>query len=123
MQYVAGTQKVINNLMMAKSKMLKAIADGVEQCAVDVADHAKAGHVGDMAHAKQRYRNRTEILTASIESDLLKVGFDEVIGIVSTDIEYAEYVENIYPYMFPALIANKQIFNRRLTESIRRVSK
>ena len=117
MRYITGQQDVINKLRLRQSRTLRRMAVGVEKACVDVANHAKAGHEGDMAHANERYQNRTSTLTRSITPEVIYVGFDEVVGVVFANTEYAEYIENIYPYLFPALVANREQFKRRLQEA------
>jgi len=118
MQYVSGTQKVINNLMLKKFKFLGKIGEAVEKTAVDIANHAKKGHVGNMAHANKRYQNRTTNLTQSIEPGLEKISLDEVTGFVAATKDYALPVEMRYPFMFPALAANKDNFKDKCKDAI-----
>ena len=125
MRHVFGTQQVINNILRQKDKKLDRIAIAVEKTCVDVANHAKAGHQGNQAHMNKRYRNQTSTLTRSIMPGLESVTFARVIGIVYTNMEYAPAVElgtvrnSPYPFMFPAIVANKDNFKRRVTEALR----
>lgn len=128
MKRVTGTQEVINNIMMQKNAMLKNAGEAVEKTCVDISNHAKANHSGNMAHANKRYQNRTMQLTHSITPELIKVDFKQVHGIVHTSsVEYAAAVElgvacnvrtglpnNPYPYLGPALFANKETLKDRL---------
>ncbi len=119
-QFVGGTQRVLNNMMLAKSETLREIAEAVEKSAVDVANHAKAGHEGNRAHMNKRYQNQTGNLTQSIRSALTKVGFDLVEAATFTSMEYAVGVElgtsrnRPYPFLWPALLANQESFKERL---------
>lgn len=127
-KYVSGTQQMINNLLMQRNRVLANAGEAVEKTCVDVMNHAKAGHSGNMAHASQRYRNRTGDLTAGIgPPELLEVTLEKVHGIVPSGMEYSMFVEfgtaiNVrtgrpnrpYPFMQPALIANKDVLTNRL---------
>lgn len=119
MKYVEGQDKVVQRLFLEKSKKLRQVAVGCEKAANDVANHAKAGHEGDMAHANERYQNRTTTLTRSIIPELVKADFNEVVAVVYASTEYAHRVETIYPFMFPAMQANQTQFVRRIKEATR----
>lgn len=116
------------NLRIQSSAILRQVVDAVEQTSVDIANHAKAGHAGNMAHANGRYRNRTTNLTNSIIPHLLRADYKEVDGIVLASENYAYWVEfgttvNIrtglpnrpYPFMQPAIIACNKNFLDRLS--------
>ena len=124
MKYVFGTQTVINNLMRQKDKRLDRIAVAVEKTCVDVANHAKAGHAGNQAHMSNRYRNQTSTLTRSIMPELESVSYNAVVGIVYSNVEYAAMVElgtakhKPYPYLYPAIVASKDTFTRRIKEAM-----
>lgn len=127
-QYVSGAKEMEFNLLMQRNVVLANAGEAVEKTCVDVMNHAKAGHAGNMAHANQRYRNRTGNLTAGIgPPELVEVNFNRVHGIVPSTQEYSSYVEfgianNVrtgrpnrpYPFMQPALMANKENLAKRL---------
>jgi len=123
MQYIAGVEKVMNNLMRQKDKNLDQISEAVDQSALKVANHAKAGHVGAMAHADQRYQNQTGTLTRSITPQLTKVRFKIIEAQVFSNVEYAPNVElgtgktQPYPFLFPALQANQEDFKARVAKA------
>lgn len=125
-RYVTGTQQIINRLMMERDRMLRAIGRAVEATCVDISNHAKAGHAGNQAHMNDRYRNQTSTLTRSITPELEKVSRTEVVGVVYSNVEYAAFVEigtsenRPYPYLYPALLANKDSFKRRMMHASRR---
>jgi len=93
MKFVTGQREMQNNLMMRRHKSLALVGEAVEKTCVDVSNHAKAGHEGNMAHMNKRYRNRTTNLTNSITPELLEVTIDGAHGIVSAGMDYAYYVE------------------------------
>ena len=117
---ISGQKKVLNNLFIAKNKVLARVAEAVEKTAVDVANHAKANHTTGQAHSQGRFERKSGILQKSIFSDLETVNFDEVKAVVFTNLEYAIPVEfgtsktRAYPFMFPALIANQENLKARL---------
>lgn len=127
MRFVTGQQEMQNNLMMQRDKTTAKVGEAVERTCVDVANHAKAGHEGNMAHTSQRYRNRTSNLTNGIMPELLEVSFRRAHGIVFSGMDYSAFVEfgtsvNVrtgrpnrpYPFLTPALLANKEILAQRL---------
>ena len=125
MNYVFGTQTVINNIMRQKNKKLDRVAVAVEKTGVEIANHAKAGHAGNQAHMSKRYQNQTSTLTRSIVSDIESVSYVRVVGVVYTNMEYAPMVElgtvknKAYPFFYPAITANRTNFKRRVTEALR----
>lgn len=123
MKYVSGTEKVINNLILQKSKILRAAAGVVEKTAVDIAVHAKSDHADEMAHCRERYQNQTTTLTRSITPELTKVTPELVEAQVFSYIHYAPYVEAIYPFLWPALVASQKKFKQRLHDELRRLNK
>lgn len=118
--FVTGTQECINNIMMQRDRMLKDVAEAVERTAVDVANHAKANHESNMAHASQRYQNQTTNLTNSLTQELEKVSYGEVSAIAFSTMEYAPYVEARYPFFWPALVANLENLKRRVSSALHR---
>jgi len=117
MRSVGGTQEIINNLMMHRSKLLRRVGEAVEKSAVDVANGAKADHQRGQGHGMGRYENQATTLTRSITPKLTKVNFDEAEAIIFTNVEYAARVEAIYPYLWPAMVANQEKFKRRVKEA------
>jgi len=121
MQYIAGSQKVINNIRMHQSKFLRDLGEAVERTCVDISNSAKEGHAGNMAHANKRYQNQTSTLTRSITPQLEDVSFTKgVSGVVFTNMEYAPLVEVRYPFMYPAKVANEKKFKERVARALRR---
>jgi len=127
MQMIRGTQNCINNLMMQQDKFLRAIGEAVEKTCVDVANDAKKGHAGNMAHASKRYQNQTTNLTRAITPELETVSYRGVKGLVHTaGVEYALWVEiktgntRAFPFMYPALMGNKDNYEDRLKKALRR---
>jgi len=117
MRSVGGTQEVINNIMMKRNQLLTQVGEAVEKSAVEVAIHAQSEHQRGQGHGKGRYENQTTTLTRSIMPKLTKVDYNEVEAIVFTNVEYAAHVEAIYPYMWPAIVANRDNFIRRLKKA------
>lgn len=117
---VSGQKKVLNNLFIAKNKILARVAEAVEKTSVDVANHAKANHVEGQAHSEGRFERDTGTLVRSIHQELETVNFEEVTAVVFTNLDYAIPVEfggngrRAYPFMFPALVANQENLKNRL---------
>ena len=120
MQYISGTQKAINNLRMQQSKFLRDLGIAVEKTCVDVSNHAKQGHAGNAAHMNKRYQNQTSTLTRSITPELEEVSFRGINGVVYSNMEYASLVEARYPYLYPAIITNKDNYAERIKRALRR---
>ena len=119
-QQVFGTQEVINRILLEGSKMLRDVAQAVEKTTVDVSNHAKSNHQGNMAHASGRYQNQTSNLTNSISQQLEKVSYGEVSAISYATMEYAPYVEADWPFFWPALMANQDNLKRRVSDALKR---
>ena len=120
MQFILGTQKVINNILMQGDNFLREVGEAVEKTCVDISNEAKSGHAGNMAHANNRYQNQTVLLTHSITPELAEISYKIVNGIVYATKEYALLVEMKYPYLYPALQDNKDNYKRRLQTALRR---
>ena len=114
MKSVFGTDKVLSNIAARMGGIYAKAAEAVEKSAVDVSNHAKDGHAGNMAHANKRYQNQTTNLTRSITPSLSKVTKKVIEAEVSANTDYAERIESVYPYMFPALLANQRKFIERM---------
>lgn len=124
--YVIGAEQIIMNLNRARIIWLGKIADAVEKSCVDGANHAKAGHTSNIAHANRRFASQTENLVNSISSGLEKVSINEVVGFIAANEDYAAHVEFgtsrmwfSYPFMFPALVHIDPILRARLELAIR----
>lgn len=126
-KYVSGEDDVVRRLGGRRLRMVKRTVEAVEMTCVDVSNHAKAGHVGNMAHANNRYRNRTSNLTNGIFPTDAEVSPERVHGMVHSSMDYSLFVElgtsinwrtgrpnRPYPFMQPALIANHEVFTGRL---------
>ena len=126
MQYVIGAEQIIMNLNRARILWLGKIADAVEKSCVDGANHAKAGHTANVAHANHRFASQTENLVNSIDQGLSKVSVNSVDGFISAGEDYAAFVEFgtsrmwfAYPFLFPALVHIQPILRARLELAIR----
>ena len=126
-KYVYGAQEIINNLNRTRIVWLGRIANAVESSLVDASNHAKAGHESNQAHMNKRYANQTSTLTRSINPNIDKVTVNGVEGHIGTNVEYAPFLEygtsrnRAYPFLFPALVAVKHIFLKRLKIAMSRI--
>lgn len=122
-----GQREIENNLRKMETQVIGKVVDAVDMTCVDFANHAKAGHGDNMAHANNRYRNRTTNLTNSIMSISAKRDGNKVIGHVSANQFYANWVESgtsinrrtgrpnrPYPFMVPAMFYSIDGLRRRL---------
>ena len=123
--HIAGTQKVINNIFMARDILLKRIGEAVEKTALDVANHAKAEHEqGSEPHGRERFESQTATLIRSITSELTTVNYAKAEGVVSAGAEYAANVElgtgksRPYPFLWPAIVASTEKFKDRMEAAI-----
>jgi hypothetical protein len=123
-QEVWGMSELLAKIDDTTDELVRRVVEGTEKSAVDVQNHAKAHHEPGFAHAVGRYENDTVQLTNSITpGDPVKKG-DEIVVEVAANKEYAANVElggarrRAYPFMLPALMANKKKFKERLRESI-----
>lgn len=111
---ITGLRTVLNNIRRKENKMINKVATIVERTSVSMSNHAKSGHAGDRAHMNNRYQNRTTNLTNSIDPDTLEITATRINGGIATNMEYAYYVEQRYPFMFPALRSVKDEFSKNL---------
>ena len=119
MKFVVGQERVVAKIEGLAGTKIAAIADAMENVAVDIANHAKAGHIGVAAHAEERYQNQTSNLTNSIQAGDTEVGegSPSLTCDVFATMEYAPYVEEIYPFMMPALHENAENFRDQVAEA------
>lgn len=130
---VLGQREVIAELLGMKNQTFRRVVDAVEKTAVRMANDAKSGHErGSDPHSRDRYENRTTNLTNSIfpgGSDgpgmkWEKVTESEVVGLFGVEstapgspMEYAPYVEERYPFIWPAVVANVEYFTQELKKA------
>ncbi len=120
MIHFTGADKMVAKLVSAKNRKLARIVDAVEMTGVQVRNHAASGHEGDVAHMNDRYANRTTNLTNSLAVSPAQISRKSVTVVVFAGMEYAPIIEEIYPFLFPALVANKSHFKRNLNRAMRR---
>jgi len=122
---VSGDKEVIRRLLSLKSQTFRRVVEAVEKTAVRMANHAKAGHEhGGNPHAQNRYENQTSNLTNSIgpgggqPMEFERLDEDMVIGLfgvneqLSAVMDYAPDVEERYPFIWPAAVANIDQFEK-----------
>jgi len=127
---VTGDVEVIRNLLSLKSQIFRRVVEAVEKTSVRMANHAKAGHEhGSNPHARDRYENQTANLTGSLfpggasgrAMQWEELSEDRVVGLFGvaatapgTPLNYAAYVEERYPFIWPAVVANIDYFKRSI---------
>jgi len=122
---VTGDKEVIRRLLALKSRTFKRVTEAVEKTAVRMANHAKAGHEkGSDPHSRNRYENQTSNLTNSIgpggESPMQweRLDADMIIGLFGVNeqltavMDYAPKIEELYPFIWPAAVANIEQFEK-----------
>jgi hypothetical protein len=130
MMEITGSKEVIAELLSLKSQTFRRVVEAVEKTAVRMSNHAKAGHErGSDPHSRDRYENQTNNLTTSIfpggsgEQPMKweKLTEDEVIGLFGVEstapgspMEYAPYIEERYPFIWPAVVANIAYFEQEM---------
>ena len=130
---VTGAAETITRLLAIKDKTFKRVLVAVEKSAVRMAIHAKAHHErGGDPHSQNRYENQTSNLTQSIfpgGAGASPMKWDEVsenriVGLFGVDaaapgatMEYAPYVEERYPFIFPAAVANMDSFAKEVAKA------
>jgi hypothetical protein len=126
---ITGDKETIRRLLSLKSETFRKVVTAVEKTAVRMANHAKAGHEhGSDPHSRSRYENQTGNLTASIfpvggsqQMQFEKLTESEVVGLfgvngaaVGAVMEYAPEVEERYPFIWPAAVANIERFKQEI---------
>jgi len=106
MSEIIGLNNLLANVNTLKNSVVQvAGAVAVAQVTTEIADYAKATHP---------FTNRTGNLEASIHAKPVNVDGDIVTGYVQAGMEYAAHVEfgtsraAPYPYMHPAIEANRE---------------
>lgn len=130
MKYVSGAGIITANIIAAKTVMVARIGLAVMDVAGGVARNAQSGHdKGTNAHGRGRYENQTMKLTRSIKAYPYKANLKEISATVvasaknngfyyGTALEVGffhtsgKFVQ--YPFMVPALYANRNYMNRRM---------
>lgn len=129
---IKGDTETIKRLLSLKSQVFRRVVEAVEKTAMRMADHAKAGHEhGSDPHSRGRYENQTTNLTNSImpggaggQMQWERLDENMVVGLFGVNsaapgsvMEYAEYVEERYPFIWPAAAANIENFKKDIAEA------
>ena len=115
-----GLANLLKNLDALADATTKAAASAVAQVSVDVANHAKDNHT---------FTNRTGNLENSIQPEAVEVDGTALVGVVRAGMEYAANVEYgtaksaPYPFMTPAVEANKQNLSDTIKAAIERAQR
>ena len=130
---VEGAAQTVTRLLAIKDKTFARVLRAVEVTAVRMAIHAKTGHTkGSGPHSRNRYENQTTNLTLSIfpggpDASAMKweeVSEDRIVGLFGVDetapgatMEYAPYVEERFPFIFPAALAHVDTFAKEVAKA------
>lgn len=115
---VKGINDLLRNIDLAKESTKNIVAAaGVAVVSKDVGEYAKANHP---------FQNQTGNLEASIHPLPVEIKGDYVIGYVQAGMEYAPHVEfgtsrsAPYPYLNPAVKANRENLRKTVAACIKR---
>ncbi|MEN6334785.1 MAG: hypothetical protein ABFE01_11025 [Phycisphaerales bacterium] len=125
---ILGAKEVAARLLSMKNDTFRRVVEAVERTAVKMANSAKAGHEhGSDPHSRDRFETQTGNLVSSIspgnsgEMQWEKLTENEVVGLFgilstgpSTALEYAPLVEERYPFIWPAVVANMDYFREQM---------
>ena len=129
---IKGDKQVAAQLLSMKSQTFARVLDAVEKTAVRMANHAKAGHEhGSDPHSRNRYENQTSNLTNSIfpsggeePMEFEEISEDRIVGLFGVSshgpgatMMYAPYVEERYPFIWPAAVANIEYFTQQMKQA------
>lgn len=112
-----GMTALLQNINIYKEAVITGVAAGVATVCVDVANHAKINHA---------FTNRTHNLENAIEPVPVKISGTLIEGAVKDSMFYAYWVEfgnsrnAPYPYMSPAIEANKKNLHDTIEAAIAR---
>jgi hypothetical protein len=125
---ITGDKEVLRKFLSLKSETFRKVVEVVEKTAVRMANSAKADHThGSDPHSRGRFETQTGVLVASIgpsgnqSMQFEKLDENTVVGLFgvgaavgTTNVEYAERVEELYPFIWPAAVANMERFKQDL---------
>lgn len=128
---ILGAREVASKLLAMKSDTFRRVVEAVERTAVRMANTAKAGHEhGSDPHSKDRFETQTANLVNSISPgndqgmQWEKLTENEIVGLFgvlstgpSAVPEYAEFVEEKYPFIWPAVVENIPFFEREMRKA------
>jgi len=130
---ITGDKETIRRLLSLKSETFRRVVEAVEKTAVRMANHAKAGHEhGSDPHSRNRYENQTGNLTNSIfpggsdsgPMQWKRLDEDMVVGLFGVNsaapgatMDYAPDVEERYPFIWPAAVANIAHFKEEIRKA------
>ncbi|EIW20714.1 MULTISPECIES: hypothetical protein [Pelosinus] len=112
-----GMNDLLKNINIYKNAVITGVAAGVATVCVDVANHAKVNHA---------FTNRTYNLENAIQPVPVKIIGTIIEGAVKDSMFYAYWVEfgtvksAPYPYMSPAIEANKKNLHDTIEAAIAR---
>ena len=112
-----GLNDLLRYIDKTKSTVITAVAAAVGQVTIEIAEDAKTNH---------SFTNRTGNLENSIQPLPVKVDGSTISGGVNAGMEYAKFVEYgtskaaPYPFLTPAVEANKDNLTNTVAEAINR---
>ncbi len=110
---VLGREELVKNMTSWHQRLVAKVVTQVEIIQSKVVAHARKGH-GKGAHTRGRFETQTGVLEESIQPGKIYLTNNTVRGIVEARTEYASFVERLYPYVAPAVMAHAAEFRDRL---------
>lgn len=128
---ILGAREVASKLLSMKSDTFRRVVEAVEKTAVKMSTSAKSGHEhGSDPHSRDRFETQTGVLVQSISPGdnggmkWEKLSESEVVGLFgilsagpSGAVGYAEYIEERYPFIWPAVAANIGYFEQEMRKA------
>lgn len=127
---ITGVSEVVTKLLSLRDQTFRRVTEAIEKTAVRMAAHARAGHEhGSDPHSRSRYENQTNNLTNSISPGgpggqamaWEEISESRVIGLFgitetapSSVLQYAPYIEERFPFIWPAAAAHAETFQKEV---------
>ena len=107
---ILGRENLINNLSTFSAKVVREFIHATEITQAEVTNFAKQKHP---------YKDRTGNLTASIQPGSIYITNKTISGVIEARMQYASYVERTHPYLFPAIVASKSKYKKRMVQALK----
>ena len=129
---LVGQRDFVRNMSKFENNLVSLLVVACEMTQAKVVNHAKANH-GAEAHKRGRFVTRTETLVKSILPGPVSIDSKGVECVVEARAPYAGYVEGderwkttdigVYPFLKPAVEANRKYFNDRMKEALKKAKR
>lgn len=124
---VVGMEKLAKNLSSYSDNVVKAVVSGCQLTQAQIVNHARANHSKD-AHSSGRFisHHGGNGLVGSIQPGQIEISDEDVTAEIIARQPYASFVEEgtsrskAYPYLEPAVQANRKAFSENIRRFIQR---